>query len=102
MDVRDLITHLLEYDMNAQVEILIESKEDTEQVSDFDFDQRGYNFSKYLNLTVNLNDSIILNTDDFNSLKDEKEELASTVEDLQSKLEDAEKQIDELERELDK
>ena len=100
MDVRDLITHLLDYDMDARVEILIESKEDTEGVSDFDFGERGYTGNKYLDLTVDLKDSIIVDASDFNDLKDEKDELASTVETLQSKLEEAEQQIDELEREL--
>ncbi|MBG9692674.1 hypothetical protein ABD91_18005 [Lysinibacillus sphaericus] len=98
MNVRDLIANLLDYNMDAQVEIRIESKEDTEDVN-FDFEGWGYSGNKYLYLTADLKDSIIVDASDYNDLKDEKEELASTVEDLRSKLEEAENQIYELERE---
>ena len=101
MNVRELIDNLLEYDMDAQVEIQIESKEDTEDVSNFDFEESRYTSSKYLTLTVDLKDKIIVDESDFNNLKDEKEELANNVETLQSKLEDAEQQIYELERETE-
>ncbi len=101
MNVRDLITSLLDYDMDAQVEIRIESKEDTEDVSNFDFEEWGYSGNKYLYLTADLKDSIIVDASDYNDLKDEKEELASAVDALQSKLEDAEQKIYELERESD-
>lgn len=101
MNVRELIGNLLEYDMDAQVEIQIETKEDTEDVQNFDFEESRYTSSKYLTLTVDLGDKIILDESDFNNLKDEKDELANTVENLQSKLEDAEQQIYELERELE-
>lgn len=100
MNVRDLIANLLDYDMDAQVEIRIESKEDTEDVN-FDFEEWGYSGNKYLYLTADLKDSIIVDASNFNDLKDEKEELASAVEKLQEKLEDAEQQIYELERESD-
>lgn len=101
MNVRDLITNLLEYDMDAQVEIQIESKENTEQVSDFDFEESRYTVQKYLILTVDLKDSVIVDESDYNNLKDKKDELESAVETFQSKLEDAEQQIYELERESD-
>lgn len=99
MNVRELIGNLLEYDMDAQVEIQIESKEDTEDVSNFDFEESRYSSSKHLTIAVDLEDKIIIDESDFNNLKDEKEELANAVENLQSKLEDAEQLIYELERE---
>lgn len=99
MNVRELIGNLLEYDMDAQVEIQIESKEDTEDVSNFDFEESRYTSSKYLTLTVDLKDKFIVGESDFNNLKHEKEELTSVIETLQSKLEDAEQLIYELERE---
>lgn len=101
MNVRDLISSLLDYDMDAQVEIQIESKENTEQVSDFDFEESRYTVQKYLILTVDLKDSVIVDESDYNNLKDKKDELENAVETLQSKLEDAEQQIYELERESD-
>lgn len=101
MNVRDLIANLLDYDMDAQVEIRIESKEDTDDVSNFDFEESGYTGNRYLNITVDMKNSIIVDADDYNDLKDKKDELENTVETLQSKLEDAENQIYELERESD-
>ena len=101
MNVRDLITELLNYDMDAQVEIRIESKENTDSISDFEFQEEHYTGHKYLNLTVEVRGQVLVDESDFNDLKVEKEELANTMEDLQSKLEDAEQRIDELERESD-
>lgn len=101
MNVRDLITSLLDYDMDAQVEIQIESKENTEHVSDFDFEESRYTVQKYLILTVDFKDSVIVDESNFTELKDKKDELENAVENLQSKLEDAENQIYELERESD-
>lgn len=99
VNVRELIESLLDYDMDAQVEIRIESKEDTDDVSNFDFEESRFTSSKYLILTVDLEDKIVVDEIDFNNLKNEKDELANAVENLQSKLEDAEQQIYELERE---
>lgn len=101
MNVRDLIVNLLDYDMDNQVEIHIESKEDTVEVGEFDFVESTWGSNTTLELIVKLKDSNIIDASDFNDLKEEKEELANTVEDLRSKLEDAEQRIDELERESD-
>ncbi|MEK5331979.1 hypothetical protein [Lysinibacillus sp. FSL W8-0992] len=101
MNVRDLIANLLDYDMDAQVEIRIESKENDDSISDFEIQEEKYTVQKYLNLTVSVRDQVLVNANDYNDLKDAKEELANEVETLQSKLEDAEQQIYELERESD-
>lgn len=101
MNVRDFIANLLDYDIDAQVEIRIETSEGSDDVSNFDFEESGYTGNRYLNITVDLKDSIIVDNSDYNELKDKKDELENAVETLQSKLEDAEQLIYELERESD-
>lgn len=67
MKVRELIESLLDYDMNADIEVQLEL-DDKDDWFDFDFDN---NIStKEVYLTVNLSDSVLVDKDRLEELEE--------------------------------
>lgn len=102
MRVRDLITELLDYDMEREVQIVIEGKGNDEVFEDFNVEEEKYSVYAALNLTVKTNKFSVVDADDYERLQDEKEDLENSVKYLEEQLESAEERIDELEKELEK
>lgn len=97
MNVRELIANLLEYDWDAEVNIEIETKENTESISDLDINEQGYGNRKYLEITVKPDGSLLVDEGEFNDLKNEKLDLEDQVDRLNSTVEELQQQIYELE-----
>ena len=93
MNVRELISNLLDYDMDATVEILVESKEDSFDTNDFVLTEEKYGFGTYLTIKVVPTGHVAVDESDYENLKAEKlesddllEQMTSTVEEMQQKI----------------
>lgn len=88
MTVKDLINELLNFDMDAEVDVKVISPEETDSF-DFEFEERRYG---PLSLQVELDSYVLVNTQDFNDLQNENNELKDEKEALLEKIEELEDQ----------
>lgn len=87
MKVRDLIKDLLEFDVNAEIELYIESDEEDD---DFEFkleEYRGHNGNR-LSIEVNLDKYVMVDKRDYEDMKTELENLEEDLADARNELEE--------------
>lgn len=75
--VRQLISELLEHEMNNQVSVYINDNE-------FDFELDEHTYYKETHIVANTNDVILLDKDEFEEMKERIKELEAEVEDLKA------------------
>lgn len=98
MKVRDLISSLLDYDMDAEVNIEIETRENNEFISDFELvEQITMTVQKYVNLIVKPYGQVLVDETDYKNLLEDKDVLEDKVANLEIGMEELEQQIYELE-----
>ncbi|WP_419962154.1 hypothetical protein [Psychrobacillus sp. BM2] len=90
MIVRELIASLLDYDMDATVEIIVESKEDSFDTNDFELEENGTKLNSYLTFKVVPDGHIVVDESDYKNLEIEVKELEDTVERMSSFVEEME------------
>lgn len=71
MTIKELIIELLEYDIDATVDIDVRTSEDDVSESDFSLDENG----RYLTFTIEPKDFVLVDKDDFRELHERIEEL---------------------------
>lgn len=71
MTVRELITQLLEYDMDLTVDVEVNTSEETLSESAFDFEE----YNKYLSLVIEPRQYVLVDKSEFKALHDRIEEL---------------------------
>lgn len=98
MDVRDLITKLLDYDLDATVEILVESKEDSFDTNDFEIAENNFSSGKYVTLKVAPDGHVVVDEASYNDLKEEKIESEALAERMSSFVEELEQKVNEMEQ----
>lgn len=91
MDVRDLIKDLLEFNPDTEVELYIDSNEESD---DFEFKLEEYQrpSGNVLTIEVELDNYVMVDKRDYENMKTE-------LENLESDLEDARNELDELRNE---
>lgn len=97
MKLREFIATLLDCDMDAEVEIRIETEENTDSISEFELLEEGYTNQKYLSFEVKPLNQVLVNEKDYESLKEEKEQLDSLVEELKENIQTLNEEIEKLE-----
>lgn len=85
MNVRDLISELIEYDLDAVIEIGINSDVEDNDF-EFGFEEKRYMATGYVFLTVNLTDYVLVNKNDFSEMEDKIDGLESEVDSLRDML----------------
>lgn len=98
MKVRELISNLLDYDMEATVEILVESKEDSFDTNDFEIEENKLSFNNYLTLKVVPDGHVAVDEASYEDIKQDLMDSNSLVESMTSTMEQMEQQIFELEQ----
>lgn len=73
MTVRELIIELLECDMNAHVDIDINTEQDSANVSDFDFSIDN----RYFSLIIQPNDYVLVDKREFEEMQEQINELTN-------------------------
>lgn len=97
MDVRNLITSLLEFDLDAEVEVIVQTNEG-EDNCDFDLDEiPTMTVQKYVNFIVKPDGQVLVGESEYETLKNEKLDLEDTVEGLNQTVVNLQQQIYELE-----
>lgn len=97
MIVRDLITSLLEFDLDAEVEVVVQTNEGDEHC-DFDLEEiPTMTVQKYVQLIAKPDGQVLVDEESYQSLQDEKSDLENKIADLESAMEDIEQQIYALE-----
>ncbi|MEK3975547.1 hypothetical protein [Psychrobacillus sp. FSL K6-1267] len=97
MLVRDLITSLLEFDLDAEVEVIVDTNEGQDNC-DFDLEEiPTMTVQKYVQLIAKPDGQVLVDEENYQSLKDEKSDLENKVADLENAMEEMERQIYELE-----
>lgn len=91
MRVKDLIQELMEYDMDLQVEIVV----DEHELDDFKLDEIGIHH-KYLHITVDTNDRKLIDERDL----DEMQEKIDSIDDFKNRIKELEDEVDELEKQI--
>lgn len=91
MEVRDLIVELLEFDLDAEVELYIDSEEESENF-DFKLEASQRSVRKYLSLEVNLDGYVMVDKRDY-------EDMKQKIENLEEDLGDANQKLDEFRNE---
>lgn len=91
MEVKDLIVELLEFNQSAEVELYIDSDEDSD---DFGFKLEEYQrpTGNFLSIVVVLDEHVMVDKRDYEDMKTE-------LENLESELADAINELDELRNE---
>lgn len=97
MIVRELIASLLDYDMDATVEILVESKEDSFDTNDFEITESKFSFSKYVTLKTKPDAHVVVDEASYEDLKQEKIESEELAERMSSFVEELEQKVIEIE-----
>jgi hypothetical protein len=92
MDVRTLITELLEFDMDMEVEFAVGGDE----ISDFELTHAGYK-RQYLHFKLDTNGEELIDTDVLQGLRDGFENLEDRVKELEEERDSLQNQIDEHE-----
>lgn len=98
MIVRELIASLLDYDMDATVEILVKSDEDSFDTNDFEIVENKSSFSSYVTLKVVSDSHVVVDEGSYNDLKQEKIESEELAERMSSFVEELEQKVNEMEQ----
>lgn len=98
MDVRDLITKLLDCDMDATVDILVESKEDSFDTTEFVMEENSFSFSKYVTLKIKPDAHVVVDEASYEDLKQEKIESEELAERMSSFVEELEQKVNVMEQ----
>ncbi|MGE7545035.1 hypothetical protein [Sporosarcina newyorkensis] len=85
MDVRDLITELLYYDLDATIDIGITSAVEDDDF-EFEIEENRISQSSYVSLKVNLTDYVLVNKNDFSEMEEQIDGLESEVDSLRDML----------------
>jgi len=86
MEVRDLIVELLEFDLDAEVELYIDSAEEGSSF-DFKIEASQRSVRKYLSLEVDLDNYVMVDKQDYENMKQKIENLEEDLGDAYQKLE---------------
>lgn len=91
MNVRELINDLLEFNLNAEVELYIDSNEEGD---DFEFNLEEYQRQSrsFLSIEVDLDKYVMVDKRDY-------EDMKSELENLEEELSDANNELEELRNE---
>ena len=84
MNVRELITELLEHDLEANFEIGVKTDQEDVDIDDPRFEA----FGDYLTFEANLKDYVLVDKSDFENSQGLIEELKSRIEELEEKIND--------------
>jgi len=93
-----IVRDLLDYDPEATVEILVDSKEDSFDTNDFKIEENKFSSRSYLTLKVIPDGHVVVDEAEYEDLKQGKLESDDLVEQMTSTMEGMQEKIDELER----
>lgn len=97
MNVRELITSLLEFDLDAEVEVIVQTNEGDDNC-DFDLEELPtMTVQKYVNLIAKPDGQVLVDETNYKNLVEDKEILESKVAELEIEIEEYEQQIQKLE-----
>lgn len=91
MNVKDLISELLEYPMDATIEIIVGG----ESLSVSEVKQQ-YGFSEYVKITTDTDNEELIYSDDLQELRDALLSHVDKIGELQTEIETLEEQIDSI------
>jgi len=86
VEVKDLIVELLEFDLDAEVELYIDSAEEGGSF-DFKIEASQRSVRKYLSLEVDLDNYVMVDKQDYENMKQKIENLEEDLGDAYQKLE---------------
>lgn len=96
MNVRELIASLLDYDMDATVEILVESKEDSFDTNEFEITENNFFSNSYITLKIVPVGHVVVDEASYNDLKEDKLESEELAERMSSYVEELEQKVNDL------
>lgn len=97
MNVRNLIASLLEFNMDADIEVIVQTNEGDDNC-DFDLEEiTTYNNGSYLQFIVKPDGQVLVDEESYQSLKDENSHAEDKIAELEIAIEEYERQIQELE-----
>lgn len=85
MDGKDLIIELMDFDLDAVVEVTINSSEEDDDF-EFELEESSWGSNKYLSLKVDLKDYVLVDKNTYEELKEKVDGLESEVEELREML----------------
>lgn len=86
MEVKDLIVELLEFNPSAEVELYIDSTEESDDFS-FNLEEHQRVGRVYLSIEVDLDNYVMIDKRDYENMKDEIENLEADLADARNELE---------------